>query len=222
MQWRKTSSPRWCVLGKCSFLSPSNLSTVFVWCSPLCQKKKKSVFYYHVLQKRCIRFTILLNGTLCDFFGSSILSSSLLRAANHWFFFFFFVSLRDFRMRLQLVSVSIMCWTAFQMGLLKDNNNKKTLCKTVWCTQFLSTCEGLCPTYTYMHTPSSVISLSCVPWPFPISRLAAVVTLVDMFRYGCRWMLRRGAWSALCGTARFVGIHTCVSLSVSAAVYISF
>lgn len=124
MQWRKTSSPRWCVLGKCSFLSPSNLWTVFVWCSPLCQKK--SVFYYHVLQKRCIRFTILLNGTLYDFFSSPILSSSLLRAANHSFFFL--VSLRDFRIHLQLVSVSVMCWTAFQMGLLKDNNNNNKNC----------------------------------------------------------------------------------------------
>lgn len=66
----------------------------------------------------------------------------------------------------------------------QQQQQQQKLCKTVWCTQFLSTCEGLCPTYTYMHTPSSVISLSCVPWPFPTSRLAAVVTLVA---YVSRW-----------------------------------
>lgn len=137
--------------------------------------------------------------------------------------FFFFAR---FFARLSHVFTACICvnyvLNSLPNGAPEGQQQQQKLCKTVWCTQFLSTCEGLCPTYTYMHTPSSVISLSCVPWPFPMSRLAAVVTLVDMFRVGRCWMLRRGAWSALCGTARFVGIHTCVSLSVSAAVYISF
>lgn len=211
---RKTSWLHWCALGKCSFLSPSNLWTVFIWCSPLLQKK--SVFYYYVLQKRCIRSTILLNGTLCDFSGSPILSCSLLGAAN-----FFFKSLLS-GTSILICSLYLCRLCAGQpstWGCWRATATTTKMYKTVWCTQFLSTCDGFRPTYTYMHTQGNVIFLSCVPWPFSEESVSSCCDLAGIcFAFVVaehRAAMRQMLFVALC-----VPRHTrlCVSLSVSAAV----
>lgn len=164
---------------------------------------KRSVFYYYVLQKRCIRSTILLNGTPCDYFDGRFFWAACCELPTLFFPSHFSPK------TLVLIYSLYLCWLCVEQPLpneAAEGQRQQKLCKTVWCTQFLSVCEGLCPTYTYMHTPGSVIFLSCVPWPFSDESVSSCCDFGGI------------CFALVVAERRVRHTHTCVSLSVSAAV----
>lgn len=100
--------------------------------------------------------------------------------------FFLVISSRDFHIDLQLVSMSIMRWTAFHMGLLKGNSYNNKNCVKLFDVLSFFPHVMVCALHIHICIHQAVSFFSAVYHGlFPSSQLAAGVISVA---YVSRWL----------------------------------